>query len=83
MSKVIKYNLTYLGTIELEDDENLTDGQIMSLIAEAAYDTCRAEIEYANDVEYEIEDEDWLEEQAEIAEYERIARNNPYIFKED
>ena len=57
MSKVIKYNLTYLGTIELEDDENLTDGQIMSLIAEAAYDTCRAEIEYANDVEYEIVEE--------------------------
>ena len=87
MSKVIKYNLTYLGTIELdEDDENLTDGQIMSLIAEAAYDTCRAEIEYANDVEYEIEgeeDKDWLEKQAEIAEYERIASINPYIFTED
>ena len=58
MSKVIKYNLTYLGTIELdEEDENLTDNQIMSLIAEAAYDTCRAEIEYANDVEYEIVEE--------------------------
>ena len=87
MSKVIKYNLTYLGTIELdEDDENLTDGQIMSLIAEAAYDTCRAEIEYANDVEYEIEgeeDKNWLEKQADIAEYERIADINPYIFTED
>ena len=57
MAKVIRYNLTYLGTIELEDDENLTDGQIMSLIAEAAYDTCRAEIECANDVEYEIVEE--------------------------
>ena len=58
MSKVIKYNLTYLGTIELdEDDENLTDSQIMSLIAEAAYDTCRAEIEYANDIEYEVMEE--------------------------
>ena len=86
MSKVIKYNLTYLGTIELEDDENLTDGQIMSLIAEAAYDNCRAEIEYANDIAYEIEgeeDKDWLEKQAEIAEYERIASINPYIFTED
>ena len=86
MSKVIKYSLTYLGTIELEDDENLTDGQIMSLIAEAAYDTCRAEIEYANDVEYEIEgeeDKNWLEKQADIAEYERIASINPYIFTED
>lgn len=57
MSKVIKYNLTYLGIIELEDDENLTDAQIMSLIAEAAYDTCRAEIEYANDIEYEVMEE--------------------------
>ena len=58
MSKVIKYNLTYLGTIELDkEDENLTDDQIMSLIAEAVYDTCRAEIEYANDVEYEIVEE--------------------------
>ena len=87
MSKVIKYNLTYLGTIELdEEDKNLTDGQIMSLIAEAAYDTCRAEIEYANDVEYEIEgeeDKNWLEKQADIAEYERIADINPYIFTED
>ena len=86
MSKVIKYSLTYLGTIELEDDENLTDGQLMSLIAEAAYDTCRAEIEYANDIEYEIEgeeDKNWLEKQADIAEYERIAGINPYIFTED
>ena len=41
----------------LEDDENLTDSQIMSLIAEAAYDTCRAEIEYANDIEYEVVEE--------------------------
>ena len=57
MSKVIRYDLTYLGTIELEDDEELTDDQIMSLIAEAAYDTCRAEIEYANDIEYEIVEE--------------------------
>ena len=39
-----------------------------------------------NDVEYEIEgeeDKDWLEKQAEIAEYERIAGINPYIFTED
>ena len=57
MAKVVRYSLTYIGTIELEDNENLTDGQIMSLIAEAAYDTCGAEIEYANDVEYEIVEE--------------------------
>ena len=57
MAKVIKYNLTFLGTIELDDNEDLTDAQVISLIAEAAYDTCRAEIEYANDVEYEIVEE--------------------------
>ena len=57
MAKIIRYDLTYIGTIELEDDENLTDSQIMSLIAEAAYDTCRAEIEYANDIEYEVVEE--------------------------
>ena len=28
-------------------------------------------------------DKDWLEKQAELAEYERIADTNPYIFKED
>ena len=28
-------------------------------------------------------DKDWLEKQAEIAEYERIADTNPYIFAED
>lgn len=57
MAKEIKYSLTYIGTIELEDDENLADGQIMSLIAEAAYDTCRADISYANDIEYEVVEE--------------------------
>lgn len=57
MSKVIRYNLTYLGTIELEDDENLTDGQIMSLIAEDAYDNYSLDIGYANDVDYSVEEE--------------------------
>ena len=57
MAKIIRYSLTYLGAIELEDDENLNDDQIMSLIAEAAYSDCRAEIDYANDIEYEIEEE--------------------------
>ena len=28
-------------------------------------------------------DKDWLEKQAKLAEYERIADTNPYIFKED
>lgn len=57
MAKIIRYSLTYLGAIELEDDENLNNNQIMSLIAEAAYSDCRAEIDYANDIEYEIVEE--------------------------
>lgn len=56
MSKVIRYNLTFLGTIELADfEENLTDSQIQGLIAEHYYDQ-GFDIEYANDVEYEVEE---------------------------
>lgn len=56
MAKVIRYNLTFLGTIELADfEENLTDSQIQSLIAEHYYDQ-GFDIEYANDVEYEVEE---------------------------
>ena len=56
MSKVIRYNLTFLGTIELADfEENLTDSQIQSLIAEHYYDQ-GFDIEYANDIEYEVEE---------------------------
>ena len=75
MSRLLRYNLTYLGTIELEDDEELNDSQILSLIADDAYDNYNAEIEYANDIDYSIDDIDY---QAEIAEYERIAEVNPY-----
>lgn len=58
MSKVIKYNLTFLGTIELADeDENLTDAQIISLITDDVYDSYNLDIGYANDVEYSIEEE--------------------------
>ena len=57
MSKVIKYNLTFLGTIELADeDENLTDAQIISLITEDAYDNYSLDIGYANDVDYSVEE---------------------------
>ena len=77
MSRLLRYNLTYLGTIELEDDEELNDSQILSLIADDAYDNYGAEIEYANDIDYSIDD---IERKAEIAEYERIADTNPYIF---
>lgn len=56
MSKVIRYGLTFLGTIELADfEENLTDSQIKSLIAEHYYDQ-GFDIEFANDVEFEIEE---------------------------
>ena len=51
---MIQYTLTYLGMIEIDDDEKLNDSQIMELIAEDAYDNKRAEIEFANDVEYEV-----------------------------
>ena len=58
MSKVIKYNLTFLGTIELADeDENLNDAQIISLITEDAYDNYSLDIGYANDVDYSVEEE--------------------------
>lgn len=57
MAKIIRYSLTYLGSIELEDDENLTDKQIMSLIAKAAYSNCRAEIDYADNIDYKIVEE--------------------------
>ena len=55
MAKVIRYSLTFLGTIELDDfEENLTDSQIKELIAEHYYDQ-GFDIEYANDVEYDVE----------------------------
>ena len=58
MAKVIKYNLTFLGTIELADeDENLTDAQVISLITEDAYDNYNLDIGYANDVDYSVEEE--------------------------
>ena len=56
MAKVIRYSVTYLGTIELaEHEENLSDSQIQELIAEDLYDNYNSELEYANDVEYEVE----------------------------
>ena len=85
MTKILRYNVTFLGTIELDDNDSPNHQQIMDIIADD-FNQWGSDIGYANDIEYEIEgeeDKDWLEEQAEIAEYERIARNNPYIFKED
>lgn len=56
MSKEIKYSITILGSIELEDDENLNDDQIMELVSETVYDNFHFDIGDANDVEYEIEE---------------------------
>ena len=85
MAKAIRYSVTFLGTIELDDNDNPNHQQVMDMIADD-FNQWGSDIGYANDVEYEIEgeeDEDWLEKQAEIAEYERIADTNPYIFTED
>lgn len=57
MAKAIRYSVTYLGTIELDEhEENLTNSQIQELIAEDLYDNYNSELEYANDVEYEVEE---------------------------
>jgi hypothetical protein len=57
MAKVIRYSVTYLGTIKLDEHEkNLTETQIEELIAEDLYDNYNSELEYANDVEYEMEE---------------------------
>lgn len=82
MSKIIRYSVTFLGTIELDNNDNPNHQQVMDMIADD-FNQWGSDIGYANDVEYEIEGEDWLEKQVEIAEYERIADTNPYIFTED
>lgn len=85
MTKILRYNVTFLGTIELDDNDSPNHQQIMDIIADD-FNQWGSDIGYANDIEYEIEgeeDKDWLEKQADIAEYERIAGINPYIFTED
>ena len=85
MSKVIRYSVTFLGTIELDDNDNPNYQQVMDMIADD-FNQYSTDIGYANDVEYEIEggeeDEEEIDRQAEIAEYQRIADTNPYIFWE-
>ena len=85
MSKVIRYSVTFLGTIELDDNDNPNYQQVMDMIADD-FNQYSTDIGYANDVEYEIEggeeDEEETDRQAEIAEYQRIADTNPYIFWE-
>ena len=55
MAKVLRYSATFLGTIDLDDDEELTESQKLELIAEHFHDENFGEIEYANDIEYEVE----------------------------
>lgn len=55
MAKVLRYSATFLGTIDLDDNEELTESQKLELIAEHFHDENFGEIEYANDVEYEVE----------------------------
>ena len=84
MSKIIRYSVTFLGTIELDDNDNPNYQQAMDMIADD-FNQYGTDISYANDVEYEIEgdeDEEEIDRQAEIAEYQRIADVNPYIFWE-
>lgn len=54
--KEIKYTITILGSIELEDDENLNESQIMELISDTVYDNYHFDIGDANDVEYEVQE---------------------------
>ena len=56
MAKIIRYSVTFLNTIEIFGDENLTDKQIKDLIAED-FVQWGNDIGYANDVEYDIEEE--------------------------
>ena len=85
MSKIIRYSVTFLGTIELDDNDNPNYQQAMDMIADD-FNQYGTDIGYANDVEYEIEsgeeDEEETDWQAEIAECQRIADVNPYIFWE-
>lgn len=55
MAKILRYSATFLGTIWLDDDEELTESQKLELIAEHFHDENFGEIEYANDIEFDVE----------------------------
>lgn len=54
MAKVLRYTVTFLGTIELDDNDNPNYQQAMDMIADD-FNQYSTDIGYANDVEYEIE----------------------------
>ena len=53
--KMIRYSITVLGTIEVDTQENLNEERIYDLIANDYYQL-GGELDYANDVEYEMID---------------------------
>lgn len=55
MAKVIRYNLSFLGVIELDENDNPTEQQIMEMIADD-YFQYGGLIEYVNDVDYDVEE---------------------------
>ena len=50
MAKIIRYSITFLGTIELDDNDNPNHQQAMDMIADD-FNQWGNDIGYANDVE--------------------------------
>lgn len=57
MAKVLRYTITFLGTIELDDNDNPNYQQAMDMIADD-FNQWGNDIGYANDIEYDIEGEE-------------------------
>lgn len=55
MAKIVKYTVTFLGTIEV--DNNASPDKIEHLIGVDMLET-GGDIRFANDIEYDIEEED-------------------------
>ena len=55
MAKIIKYSVTFLGTIELDENDNPNYQQTMDMITDD-FNQYGVDIGYANDVEYEVEE---------------------------
>lgn len=51
--KEIQYSLTFLGSIEVEDDVEYTDDEIRQMIKEKYYDD-GFDFEYVNDVDWSV-----------------------------
>lgn len=56
MAKVLRYSVTFLGTIELDDNDSPNYQQAMDLIADD-FNQWGGDIGYANDVDYSVEEE--------------------------